>query len=342
MKPYHYFGLLSLPALVVAGYLLGGWYNFFVPVFCFVIHPTINSLFSSSLPKASPGTAQQYTRDAYRWVALFFVPVIIAQTLWSVYVEGSIELSATEFIGLSLSVGIVNGVLGFTLAHEFIHRFSTVEQIAGYALLLCNNYMHYGLEHVWGHHVYACTPKDPHTARINESLYTYLPRAVRTTYTNAWEIENRKNYKSKLLSFKRQNRLLIFAVMQVTLMLLIVIFGGWAALGFFLLQNSIAILLLHIVNYLQHYGLQRKQSKDGHFEKMNAHHSWDSCFGNRSLFIFQLENHADHHLHPNRHYEQLSHHNDAPEHPAGYSFMVLLTLIPPLWFRVMNKRIRVI
>lgn len=339
MKPNNYLSLISLPTLVVIGYLLGGWYNFILPVFCFIIHPGINSLFSASLPKTISGTPHQYSRAAYRWVALFFVPLVIGVTVWSLYIVSHSTLSMIEFIGFALSVGIVNGVLGFTLAHEFIHRFTTLEQIAGYSLLLCNNYMHYGVEHVWGHHVYACTPKDPHTARFNESVYTYLPRAIRTTYTNAWEIENKKNAKIQVASSKHQNRLFIFALLQLTLMLLITITGGWKTLWFFLIENTVAILLLHIINYLQHYGLQRRQNEDGHFEKMNAFHSWDSCFKDRSLFIFQLENHADHHLHPSRHYEQLSHHDDAPKHPAGYSFMVLLTLVPPLWFRIMNKRI---
>jgi len=339
LKPYTYLGLISLPALVIAGFLLGGWYNFLVPAFCFFIHPLINSLFSSSLPKKIPSDARRHTRNEYRGVALFFVPLIIGLNIWSLYIESHYEFSIIEITGFILSVGIVNGVLGFTLAHEFIHRFSALEQVAGYGLLLNNNYMHYGIEHVWGHHVYACTPKDPHTARINESLYTYLPRAIRTTYINAWEIEKKKNNKNQSSSFKLLNRLYIFGALQVALMLAILFTAGWKSLFFFLLQNAVAILLLHIINYLQHYGLQRKKNEDGVFEKMNAHHSWDSAFRDRSLFIFQLENHADHHLHPNRPFEQLSHHNEAPEHPAGYSFMVLLTLVPPLWFRIMNKKL---
>ena len=60
---------------------------------------------------------------------------------------------------------------------------------------------------------------------------------------------------------------------------------------------------------------------------------------NASLNLFQLENHADHHMHPARRFEKLQHTGQSPQHPAGYSFMVLLSLIPPLWFKVMNKKI---
>ncbi|MEJ7766958.1 MAG: alkane 1-monooxygenase [Chitinophagaceae bacterium] len=339
MKPVNYLGLLLLPALVLAGFYLGGWYNFMVPAFCFFIHPALNSMFSSWLPKTSLQVPSQYSRTAYRWVALSFVPVVAGLTIVAIYIVSNYVLTTIEFTGFALSVGVVNGVLGITLAHEFIHRFSLVEQVAGYSLLLLNNYMHYGIEHVWGHHVYACTAKDPHTARLNESLYSYLPRAIRTTYTNAWEIEEKRIKRNSTSLFKGRNRLILFAIFQLILMFVIFAAGGWKTLFFFLSQNMVAVLLLHIINYLQHYGLQRKQDADGMFEKMNAHHSWDSCFQDRSLFIFQLENHADHHLHPNRNYEQLTHLHDAPEHPAGYSFMVLMTLFPPLWFRVMNRRL---
>ena len=52
--------------------------------------------------------------------------------------------------------------------------------------------MHYGVEHVHGHHVYACTPADPHTARIGESIYAFLPRAIFKTYKNAIAIERKR------------------------------------------------------------------------------------------------------------------------------------------------------
>ena len=87
---------------------------------------------------------------------------------------------------------MVNSVLGFTLAHEFIHRHSNTERIAGYLLLLQNNYLHYGIEHIWGHHVYACTPEDPVTARMGESIYAFLPRAIKGTLLSALKIENKK------------------------------------------------------------------------------------------------------------------------------------------------------
>lgn len=338
MKPWNYLILLFVPALVVAGYLLGGWWNFLVPVCCFVVYP-ITNFFISSSTKDDVDKHQIYSSSFYSNIALSFVPVLIALTGWSTYIAGSTAISKVSFAGLALSVGIVNGVLGFTLAHEFIHRFSKMQQIAGYLLLLQNNYMHYGIEHVWGHHVYACTPEDPHTARIGEPLYSYLFRAIKGTYKNAYSIEMKKlSRASYKFSFMR-NRMLLFGVLQIVLMLLIFFILGLHSLIFFLIQNVGAIGLLHIINYLQHYGLIRKSTITGNYERLSAHHAWNTGRYNKTINLFQLESHADHHIHPNRPFDKLSIYDESPEHPAGYSFMVLLSLVPPLWFKIMNKRI---
>ena len=339
MKPWNYLILLFVPALVVAGYLLGGWWNFLVPVCCFVVYPFTNFFISPS-SKDNVHRYQTHASSVYSNIALSFVPVLIALTGWSTYIAGTTAISNVSFAGLALSVGLVNGILGFTLAHEFIHRFSKTQQIAGYLLLLQNNYMHYGIEHVWGHHVYACTPEDPHTARVGEPLYSYLFRAIKGTYKNAWRIEIKKLSRvSYKFSFMR-NRMLAFGLLQIILMLLILFELGFYALVFFLIQNVVAIMLLHIINYLQHYGLMRKENSTGGYEKLNAHHAWNTGRYNKAINLFQLENHADHHMHPSRPFDKLSIYDESPEHPAGYSFMVLLSLVPPLWFKIMDKKIK--
>ena len=118
--------------------------------------------------------------------------------------------------------------------------------------------------------------------------------------------------------------------------------AGWLPLIFFLSQSVVAITLLHITNYLQHYGLLRMEKNQETPEKISGHHAWRTKKGADGLNLFQLENHADHHLHPNRSYEMLSRHDDSPEMPTGYSGMIVLALLPPLWFRIMNKKIHLI
>ncbi|MEP6684457.1 MAG: alkane 1-monooxygenase [Parafilimonas sp.] len=337
MKPINYLILLALPATVIAGYYLGGWFNFLVPVCCFFAYPVANLFLSSSEKHAH--NAQSFSSSAYKAVALIFVPVLSVLTAWCVYIVYTSGLNIVEFTGLVVSLGVVNSVIGFTLAHEFIHHFNKAEKAAGYFLLLQNNYMHYGIEHVYGHHVYACTPVDPHTAHAGESIYAFLPRAIFKTYTNAVVIERKRLLRSNTKKQFLHNRIVWFAVMQVALMLAILFLLNIYALLFFVLQNMVAIILLHIINYLQHYGLMREINTAGKYEKINMHHAWNTGKKNTSLNLFQLENHADHHVHPHKNFNELKHTENSPQHPAGYSFMVLLALVPPLWFKIMNKRI---
>jgi len=338
MSPWIFLRFLFLPALVIVANLAGGWWNFSVPVICFVIHP-LAGFFSKKNPSHHHEEAHhQYSSKAYRMVPLLFVPVLVAVTVWSVI--RSRDYSAIEFAGLALSVGIVNGILGFTLAHEFIHRHSWIEKTAGQLLLIQNNYPYYGIEHIGGHHIYACTPKDPHTARIGESFYQFLPRAIRLTFLNAWEIESHRLLRKMNKTVSVYNRVLQFILLQLLTYALVIIWIGFPAGLFFILQGAVSILLLNSTGYLQHYGLLRKETSAGRFEKIAAQHAWTSLQGNDGLNLFQVGKHADHHMHPSHTYEQLVNHHDSPEQPTGYSGMIWLALVPPLWFRVMNQRIQ--
>ena len=40
-----------------------------------------------------------------------------------------------------------------------------------------------------------------------------------------------------------------------------------------------------------------------------------------------------------RKYQVLRYHQTAPRMPTGYPGMMLLAMVPPMWFRVMNKRL---
>jgi alkane 1-monooxygenase len=205
MKPGNYLILLVLPAMVVTGFYLGGYFNFMTPFFCFIVYPLANVFLHSSDNKIPMEAVQPST--AYKFIAFLFVPVLIFLTLWCVRKAGNENLTIVEISGLVISLGIINGVLGFTLAHEFIHRFTKPEQIAGYSLLLQNNYMHYGIEHVWGHHVYACTAEDPNTARYNESIYTFLPRSIIYSYLSALKIERKRLERRKYTTPWLHNRM---------------------------------------------------------------------------------------------------------------------------------------
>ena len=99
-------------------------------------------------------------------------------------------------------------------------------------------------------------------------------------------------------------------------------------------------LLLETVNYIEHYGLQRHQKADGKYERAMPQHSWNSNHILGRLMLFELSRHSDHHYLASRKYQILQHHEDAPQLPTGYPGSMILALVPPLWFYVMNKKIK--
>ena len=114
--------------------------------------------------------------------------------------------------------------------------------------------------------------------------------------------------------------------------------GGWPGVLLFGLQSLWALVLLEIINYVEHYGLQRRRV-GGRWEPVREEHSWNADFTVSNWVLFNLQLHSDHHARMNKPFEQLRTIADAPQLPAGYPAMVLLALVPPLWFAVMDPRV---
>ena len=100
--------------------------------------------------------------------------------------------------------------------------------------------------------------------------------------------------------------------------------------------------MLEIVNYVEHYGLERRHLSGEKFERVQPHHSWSSTHRITGLLLFGLPRHADHHFLASRPYSILRNHANAPQLPAGYATMFLVALVPPLWFNIMNPRVQAV
>lgn len=131
-----------------------------------------------------------------------------------------------------------------------------------------------------------------------------------------------------------------FTLIQILFLALIFFMFSWLVLIYFLAAAMIGILLLETVNYIEHYGLQRKATGDGKYERAMPAHSWNSDHVIGRLMLFELSRHSDHHYLASRKYQVLRHHDDSPQMPTGYPGMMILSLFPPAWFYVMNRRIK--
>ena len=114
---------------------------------------------------------------------------------------------------------------------------------------------------------------------------------------------------------------------------------AWAVPVLFFGQSLIAVLLLESVNYIEHYGIQRREVSPGKYERVNPLHSWNASQLVSNLVLFQLQRHSDHHAYAARPYQVLRHFDECPQLPFGYALMIVISFVPPLWFRLMNPRL---
>jgi alkane 1-monooxygenase len=328
---------------VAAGFLslLGtGIWCYSLPIYAFVLVPLLELAIRPDPNNMSE--AEQEVAKANRWYDLqiyLIVPVQVALMVALCWHLKNDTLTTAETIGKIWSAGIGCGVMGINVAHELGHRSTWYEQLMAKILLLTSLYMHFFIEHNRGHHKHVSTPEDPASARRGEMLYTFAIRSVWGSYWSAWRLENKRLRKLGKSPFSLRNEMLIFQLIQASLLAMIGFTMGWFVLIGFVAAAVSGFLLLEAVNYIEHYGLQRKRSASGVYEAVSHKHSWNSDHLIGRLLLFELSRHSDHHYRAARKYQTLRHMDGSPQMPTGYPGMLVLATVPPLWFYVMHRQI---
>lgn len=334
---------LALPPLSLAAGQATGWVNLFawgVPFVVYGFIPILDLLLGKDAlnPDEDVDTPRMNAEVFYRFITLGWVAAFVGLLVWSMFVLASGIFSVAGSIGWIFSMGIVGG-LGINVAHELIHKDDRLETWAGGLMLSLVCYAGFKVEHLRGHHVHVSTPEDASSSRYNQSLYNFLPRAYVRNFLNAWKLEASRLRKKGHRAFNWRNELIWWYSLSALTLAAFTIAFGWLGVVFFLGQSVIAINMLEIVNYLEHYGLHRRKLENGRYERTGPEHSWNSNHFLTNAFLFHLQRHSDHHAWAKRRYQVLRHHDVAPQLPAGYTAMILIAMIPPLWRKVMNPRV---
>jgi alkane 1-monooxygenase len=244
-------------------------------------------------------------------------------------------IGAWAVVALGIGVGGVSGSQGITFAHELGHARSRVDRGLAWLLMMSVNYGHFMVEHYRGHHPRAATFEDPASARRGESLWRFLPRTLVGGWRSAWALEQRQ-----LAQLRRpwlRSPLFWATLAQAAWLLALGWIGGAMVVLFWVVQSAYAVFLLEAVNYIEHYGLERREV-NGRREPFGAQHAWNADHLLTNCFIANLQRHSDHHLHAWKPYPELER-LPAPQLPAGYAGCLFLASVPPLWFRSMHARL---
>jgi alkane 1-monooxygenase len=215
-----------------------------------------------------------------------------------------------------------------------------MEQFLAKTLLLSSLYMHFFIEHNRGHHKSVATPEDPSTARFNEPVQLFWIRSMFQTWLSAWHLEFDRLQRNGFSRFCLRNEMLQFQLIQLAFLIAVYYFGGYFVVLAVWAAALVGAILLETINYIEHYGLMRKKLESSYYERVEHHHSWNSDHLIGRLILFELSRHSDHHYKTNKKYQTLISADDAPQMPTGYPGMMVLSIIFPLWFWVMNERLR--
>ncbi|WP_066585432.1 alkane 1-monooxygenase [Corynebacterium provencense] len=274
----------------------------------------------------------------YRIISYLYFPIMLASIVLCCWQWTYGGLTWYDKLGLAWSMGMTSGI-GIVAAHELGHKKGSFERWLGKIVLAIPAYGHFYVEHNKGHHVKVATPEDPVSSRMGENVYSYLVRSIPRQIPRAWNVEKKRLARAGKSQFNLDNDVLNAWLITVLIWGVLLVTFGVGVLPYMIIQAVIGIALLEFVNYLEHYGLLRRKLEDGRYERCSPEHSWNSDNLTTNIFLYQLQRHSDHHANPTRRYQSLRSDVFAPELPAGYATMIATAAIPPLWTRVMDRRL---
>lgn len=324
-----------LPALAFFGFQLGSFYSYFTLLFAFGIIPFLEWKWK---PVNSNLQAESVKKKLWFKVLLYLtLPVQLILIYYFFSAQLDAKVSIFTLIGNFLAMGIMCGVFGINVAHELGHSPKIEDRLVARILLSTSLYMHFYVEHNKGHHKWIGTLQDPATARKNESIYAFWLRVIPQSFISAWEISRREcQRKNRSLLF---NETFIYTMIQLVICVLIFLWSPFALLSF-VIAAILGIMLLETVNYIEHYGLTRNKINENRYEQVAPQHSWNSDHILGRALLFELSRHSDHHANPDRPYQSLRSLETSKQLPFGYPAMMVLSLFPTQWFRVMNPLLK--
>ncbi|MFO1164870.1 MAG: alkane 1-monooxygenase [Paracoccus sp. (in: a-proteobacteria)] len=332
---------LGMVPVAVLATLWGGWWFILIPSYAWYMTTLLDLLVGLNEKNPDPETPENQL-VWYRLITILWFPIQAVLVFWAIWHVTRGDYSVGEQLGLFWGIGIASGTIGIVYAHELMHQKNALERWLGDLLMTMALYGHFRSEHLLVHHSWVATPRDLVSARYNQGFWRYFLRVLIHGPGSAWHAETRRLARAGRKPWDRRNPFWRFAALQLAMLVLAFAIGGWHGVALFCWQALVAVWQLELTNYVEHYGLTRKHLGDGRYEHVRPCHSWNSSHTVTNWLMINLQRHSDHHYKPDRRFPLLQTYaeDEAPQLPAGYPVMATLAMVPPLWRRRMNPRVR--
>ncbi len=331
---------LSLPAFTYLSLVSTGILSYSVVIYAFIIIPLLELFLPQSEENLDLEVVDsQKTKFVFDILLYLNVPIIYGFIALFFYQMQTSIVDTVTIIGWVFSLGLLLGSVGINVAHELGHKPEWYKNTMAKALLLPCFYMHFYIEHNQGHHKHVGTDLDPASAKKDENLYFFWMRSMVGSYLSAWKIEIRNCKRKDASAYGLGNELVVFTLIQSAFLVSLFLTVGVYLTFLFLISSLFSVLLLETINYIEHYGLRREKLPNGRYERVRPCHSWNSNHELGRIILYVLTRHSDHHYQSDKKYQLLDHHDEAKQLPYGYPASMVLSLFPPLWYKLMNSRL---
>lgn len=280
------------------------------------------------------------------WAARQMLPIVLSLAHFILLPLAVYALSGAGFdlwakIVLFFAFGLFFGMISHSNAHELIHRTNRMHFRLGKWIFISMMFGHHTSAHLLVHHPHVATPKDPNSARLNESFYTFLKRASVAEFRAGLQSERARLRKSGQSWASLRNPYWQYCIGAMAACVLAFVLAGFPGVFAYLALTGYAQSQMLIIDYVQHYGLQRKQLDDGKYEPVNQAHSWNAPHWFTSLMTLNAPRHSDHHAAPAKPYTDLElYPEETPQLPHSIPYMAAIALWPRKWRAKMNPRVK--
>jgi Fatty acid desaturase len=344
----HYALMNTLLVVNLGALLTGGWALWLGYCFAFVLSTVVDEAAGEDTTLHAGSPARFLDAMLFLTLPLIALNVVALSLLFGsgdglglvpVLATLGIDVEAARaasgfwtLLGALMGTGLFIGAAATNVAHELTHRTQDrLAMLAGRWLLAFSFDTSFSIEHVYGHHRNVCTPVDPATSQRGEYVLAFFLRSTLHGNISAWRIETERLRRKKLGLWSLHNRMITGQLMSLTILAFAFAIGGiWAASAFVIVAIQ-GKLYLELVNFIEHYGLVRVPGKG-----VEARHAWNTYKLISSGLLYNLPRHSHHHMYAAKPFWTLEKEPEGPTYPYGYMTMILISLVPPVWHRVVD------
>ncbi|WP_202636204.1 fatty acid desaturase [Rugosibacter aromaticivorans] len=264
---------------------------------------------------------------AWFYTAALYLPLPVLCFLWFVFAQqiaADVATTSQRLVTLG-SVAFLTTLGALPAAHELSHRKNRIAQLCARIYSTILGLPMYDIYHIHGHHIDVGTVQDHDTPRRGQTIYSFVYPSLYKSLRTAVGIERARLAKLGHRIFWWRGRIFESFWMLTAWFSGFIYFAGLRGIPYFLMTWLLAWLIFGGFNYTQHYGLIRKPGT-----AIAPRHSWNHLKAFSRAITFEISNHSEHHLDPDKRYEYLRPVPNAPQMPS-IVLCFAASFVPFIW-----------